>query len=434
MVDCVVNDPRWDRQLEQRESYYATLLLELGTNIDPLESLALEVPREESDVWLCVDVLAQLAWRGRADAVAVVNRAIAEGPSWRQFLDALDALGGSALLKDVVLAQSIATLLERVGTDGFGDTARAVGGPWVEWAGKVPGLRFLLGGPESAPDSLGTMPLGRVLHRLAVGPVPSFDPKWPTAKLLEFAAEHGVTGGPIIRILSGRTGRRDHEVLAIAAEEGPAAERTIALRVLARQGNTEFITVAVEFQRTQSGLLPDERGKDALMRRAYSKYLEELPGGVSLPLAREWVLMPWPLSCIGEHVLADHATLDDRPLLERECERALEKKDMHRVCSLVEGLGTVADAASLPVLLAVHDGAPYSKARERVVSCLHRFPRSETTEGVLTDALWDCEDAIRADAAETVSLTLDARRRLAAMSRDVFEDDDVRDEARHRIG
>ena len=37
LVHCVFNDPRWDRQLDDRDDYYATLALDVGLDLAPLE-------------------------------------------------------------------------------------------------------------------------------------------------------------------------------------------------------------------------------------------------------------------------------------------------------------------------------------------------------------------------------------------------------------
>ena len=34
LLDCVLHDPRWDRQVEARDDYYAQLLVTTNTSID----------------------------------------------------------------------------------------------------------------------------------------------------------------------------------------------------------------------------------------------------------------------------------------------------------------------------------------------------------------------------------------------------------------
>ena len=44
LVHCVFNDPRWDRQLDDRDDYYATLALDIGLDLAPLEGVAARQP------------------------------------------------------------------------------------------------------------------------------------------------------------------------------------------------------------------------------------------------------------------------------------------------------------------------------------------------------------------------------------------------------
>jgi hypothetical protein len=68
LLDCVLNDPRWDRQVEARDDYYARLLIATGANIDILRRrVAEEAPdADEADFWLPVGVLSEMCRRGEA--------------------------------------------------------------------------------------------------------------------------------------------------------------------------------------------------------------------------------------------------------------------------------------------------------------------------------------------------------------------------------
>ena len=37
LLHCIFNDPRWDRQLDARVEYYATLALDVGLDVGALE-------------------------------------------------------------------------------------------------------------------------------------------------------------------------------------------------------------------------------------------------------------------------------------------------------------------------------------------------------------------------------------------------------------
>lgn len=66
----VLADPRWDRQIESRDEYYAGLLLALGADVGPLVAALAGRPRDES--WLIEGVLMQLAIRDHLGALAAL--------------------------------------------------------------------------------------------------------------------------------------------------------------------------------------------------------------------------------------------------------------------------------------------------------------------------------------------------------------------------
>lgn len=97
VMRCVLEDPRWDWQIESRAHYYASLLVALGpTPVQPI--LDLLAQRERDDVWLAQDVLVQLAWRGHLGALAAVIARLRAGSIGA---DDLRSIGGQALVERV---------------------------------------------------------------------------------------------------------------------------------------------------------------------------------------------------------------------------------------------------------------------------------------------------------------------------------------------
>src|SRR4051812_4904259 len=81
VLSCVLDDPRWDRQVESRDLYYASLLLELSADIGPIceRLLSKSAEREESDFWLPIGVLGAMARRGHDPARDGLAKAIHDG-------------------------------------------------------------------------------------------------------------------------------------------------------------------------------------------------------------------------------------------------------------------------------------------------------------------------------------------------------------------
>lgn len=74
----VIEDPRWDRQVESRDEYYAGLLLALGSDVGPLvEVLERSGP---DDAWLVRGVLLQLAIRDHLGALAALVQLVRRDP------------------------------------------------------------------------------------------------------------------------------------------------------------------------------------------------------------------------------------------------------------------------------------------------------------------------------------------------------------------
>ncbi|MFC1642743.1 hypothetical protein ACFL5O_08675 [Myxococcota bacterium] len=138
-----------------------------------------------------------------------------------------------------------------------------------------------------------------------------------------------------------------------------------------------------------------------------------------------------PYFLAAEHILARHATPDDRQMLETAGAAALESSDMYRLCSIVDAVGAAGSEPSLPFLIDVYERAPYSYARRRVVNAMRSRSLTGQTEDYLTESLWDCEPESRELACRAVGkANAIAAGRVAEMAADTYEDDDVREAAR----
>jgi hypothetical protein len=437
LLDCVLNDSRWDRQVEERDDYYARLLLTTGTNVDEVRRYILEGSDEadESDFWLPIGVLAEMSCRGETSARDAMAEAVRSGARWRACLDALEAAGGIELVGDVISADVVQALISGVGIDDIADAVNVVAAPWERWAEQAPALRFVVrngaGSTREARPMSG--PAAWTASRIRKRDLPDDLAALSTKSLLS----RGSTPGMVSRLsdeVARRTDPDTPKLLATAAESGTPEERHVALRSLGKRGSTEFVAAAEQFLRRETELAPGAR-RDHRLRRAFLQYLQELQPSVTLPLARRWFCEPWPLSLAAERVLERHATADDRGPLEAAGTAALETSDMYRLCSIVDAISAAGPDDSLPFLSEVYEQVPYSYARRRVVDALSRCPPTHATNRYLKEALWDCEPEARAMACRA-SRTLQAfpRARITEIARDLYEDDSVRDAARGVLG
>jgi hypothetical protein len=80
---CVIDDLRWDPQVEERDGYLAGLIQLLGLPLTPIEQHLSAVDGKEPDgILLALNVLAVLPFAGRPDAAAVLRRYVLAGRHW----------------------------------------------------------------------------------------------------------------------------------------------------------------------------------------------------------------------------------------------------------------------------------------------------------------------------------------------------------------
>jgi hypothetical protein len=432
VLACVLADPRWDRQVEQRDGYYAQLLVSIGADIEPIRERVLAAGEEidEPDFWLPIGVLAEMCRRGHQVARHVMASAVGSGRRWRACLDALEAAGGEALIDSVIPASSICDLLTCVDVAQLADAIQDVAAPWNRWSEELPSLRFATTSrarPLREPKAM-SGPVSWIaarIHRPA-------DPANLASLGAEALLEQLVTPGrasQVAEVLAARSDDETTRVLLAAAETGRGEARVVALRVLGGRGCTDFVAAAEEFLRNEAGIDHAQR-RDHRTRRAFLRYLEALPASTTLRLARQWFAEPWPLSLAAEHILARHATHNDRAMLEAGGADALEANDMYRLCSVVDALSVAGPEESLAFLSEVYTEAPYSYARRRVVSAMTKCASSPTVNGFLAEALWDCESESRELACFAAwRMGGPPARRVLEMSEDPYEDEEVRDAA-----
>ncbi|MEO8274819.1 MAG: hypothetical protein ABI639_01280 [Thermoanaerobaculia bacterium] len=434
LLDCVLHDPRWDRQVESRDDYYAQLLLATDTNIDAVHRFILEEGREadDADFWLPIGVLAEMSRRGSASANDAMAEAVTTGAQWRSCLDALDAAGGLDLVRQVVSVEAVKTLMSRVGVNEIADAVELVAAPWESWAEQVPALRFVISGNKSGRALEPRRLSGNVAwaaSRLLKPEIPDDLAALTTESLLLLSATSGAAS-EVAKELARRTDPKSLRLLVTAVELGTPGERNVALRALGRQGSTEFVAAAEEFLRRASTLALTE-GRENQRRIGFVRYLEELPPAVSLPLARTWFFEAWPLALAAQHILARHAASDDRPMLEAAGAAALESSDMYRLCSVVDALATAGPDDSLPFLAEVYEQAPYSWARRRVVGAMGRCHITGAADRYLEEALWDCEPESRKLACRAIGKSTNfPLARIRELASDPYEEDFVGEAAR----
>ncbi|HSU54067.1 MAG TPA: hypothetical protein VLT36_08430, partial [Candidatus Dormibacteraeota bacterium] len=92
LVDCVCNDPRLDRQVEDRAEYYASIAIETELPLEPLLHYIREYDDEDQHGWhtaLAIQTLGEMAKRSYRDADGLLCDYIGWGEWWDWPLDNL---------------------------------------------------------------------------------------------------------------------------------------------------------------------------------------------------------------------------------------------------------------------------------------------------------------------------------------------------------
>ncbi len=408
LVHCVFNDPRWDRQLDARDDYHATLALDVGLDLAPLEGWLRDSPDEDSET--AQDILAMLgrmAVRGHDGARRVLREYVAYGAAWARALEGL--VGGDAGSAShgppwpEVVAGLDAILLARFDTpDALREALSGIDPrerPWTLWSVENPAIARALEleqRADAAPVSRAWRPRER-----QVKPHEMY-----TVELL--AITESSRWAQIAEELAKRTTPYDVELLVAAANAPDLPMRRAAILALGQQGRREVLAIAEE-NTSQA-----ERGK---LQGAIALALEAMPLSQTRALAHDWLGSDdWARRRKAAGMLAAWAENEDvspaRAALTRELDRGLDG-DVYVVCSLAEALARCPFHGPFEELTRAYEEIPYSYGRRYVVTAL---AGTDPTFGgdVAVECLWDCERETRAVAAAHV----DRRIRLAAQRLD----------------
>ena len=425
LVHCVFNDPRWDRQLDDRDDYHATLALDIGLDLQPLEGWLRDSADDDGETAQdVIAVLGRMAIRGHAEARRVLREYVSYGAAWARAIDGLVGDGvtrrGDAPWPEVVAGLD-EVLLERFPTQEALDEALA-------------GID-----PRERPWTLWSVENPRIARAVALeqAHVPTPNRAWrprerqPKAHELTTVELLGIEEGSrwtqIAEELVTRTSPDDVRLLLAAANAPDLPMRRAAILALGHQGRREVLAIAE--QNTHQA----ERGK---LQGAIALALEAMPLSQTRALAHDWLTADdWARRRKAAGLLATWAEEEDlvpaRVALARELQRGLDG-DVYVVCSLAEALGRCAVHGPFEELTQAYEQIPYSYGRRYVVSALAAADPTFAGDRA-GEWRWDSERETPAHAAQRG----DRRVRLATQRRAELADDDavaasVRSAARRR--
>ncbi|HVF77296.1 MAG TPA: hypothetical protein VNA28_03280 [Solirubrobacteraceae bacterium] len=438
LMHCVFNDPRWDRQLDDRDDFHATLALDVQLDAGALELWLRDSDEDDADTTNDVlGMLGRMAIRGHEDARRVLREYVAYGRFWPRAIDRLigddDVLHAGTPWPEVVSGLD-AVLVERFATHDA--LAEAVAGldprerPWTMWSvenrriARAFALEQRGGGATAGPAG------GASKRRVARGERPERRRRpreMSTTELLQIVEDSRWT--QIADELAARTAPADVEQLVAAASDPAVPMCRAAILALGRQGRREVLEIA------EQATSHSQRGK---LQGAVALALEAMPISQTRALAHDWLTSgDWARRRKAAGMLATWAEDEDlqpaRRALSDELDLGLDG-DVYVIGSLSEALGRCGVHGPFEELHRAYEQMPYSYGRRYIVSALAASDPTFSGD-VAVEALWDCE----AETRRLAAMHVDGRVRLAAqrleeLERDAAQAASVRAAATERRG
>ncbi|WP_344661294.1 hypothetical protein [Catenulispora subtropica] len=347
VYECVIVDPRWDRQVETRDVYLAALVRELALPLVPLEQhLAAFDGDDPDDVGLLLDVLALLASAGAPDAVEVMRHYVRNGKHWNAavnalaFVDAAEAPGVRDDLIDEAVACRTDDELQEVVDTGDDSWMRGL----LERDLRIRG--FYDDGDESRhPAKAAGAGCRQWLRTIAEA---------PRNELLQ-------------QVTQGSCSRR------------------WALEELGRRGDGSVLDLIEDPSlHNPAGWIPGA-----------PQALGHL-GAAAVPRARLWLSRQDVTAELGLRVLAGSGDYTDVPVLVAALRNALDDESWCFAEIPAEGLGRLQVSEALPLLSAAWEQTAHSYARGPFLTALHRcVPEAAQTTAAADEGLSDCEPTVR---------------------------------------
>lgn len=365
--ECIVHDPRYDRQVESRSEYYAALTEEAGLSVETLRPQNCPEKEPDTDQRLVVGVLGELMTKGVAGAADVLLDHVACGTGWDQAIYWISQSPGELYrqLPDVIEGRFPQD--ERV----------AIVHRWrrqVPWDRMADQYRWV----SQAIDSLDD----RAEWKKARPELPPMDR--PAAELRLHPWSFALPKRLLHRLtVMLRPGERD---VLIAALETPGHGRRVALAALARLDDPGGISVAEAILRV------DASGAE---RAAALRYLKTLSAEHTLGLARMWLGEPDGRGVAAQMVFERHAEASDLPAMVSGLGDAWKTRDFYALCSFINALALLSDPGPLEQLATIYEEAEYSYARRRAARALIAIDKHVFVERYATPALWDCEPDVQ---------------------------------------
>ena len=407
LTECILDDPRWDHQLDCRDWYYGELARRTELPVAVLADALVQQGREdpEGKQWVTLDVLGHLARHNNPEAVNALRDYVRYGEWW---VDPCVKLGETLRpgAWDGLEEQVVARIEEDPHSVGSYILDAEPFLSWQEASGKV---RELLA-------------KNRETRRLRE-PVESLRSQ-STARILASPLERP---HDVAQLLSKRRSPADRRALAAALAGDDADQSALAMFALAIQGDASIEGAVIRFVQKQP------EGK-TWRRTLALRALVTLPASTLLPLARDWRdAEAWELNLAANRILEAHATEEDLPWIRGQLGRSDAEERMYATTSALRMIARFPRSGPFQEVRDLFSSFTYSYGRHFAAEAL-RVTDPDFPATLAVECLWDCEGQTRAIGAQAVELSFPGvRDRLIEIIADPCEDEAVTAAASARL-
>ncbi len=451
LVECIINDPRVDKQVEYRADYYSSLIIETEMDITPLGDYLKQNDGDDDQFWnikLTIETLDSLASRHYTKALSILQDYVSYGFHWQDViislwmsrventLDDIDRIICSRLSRDEAFQEDFKNniledweryrrlveknrrrMLHEDENMGFG-LLLPVCEPWKTLCQKNEQLAKAFGQfcsfteiESPAPQKNKSIPnpaelsIGELFTLVDRSDAPIF------YKIFE-ALEQKVTQEDEELLLNNLSAKNEDRI--ILALKG--------LAVLGTPKAFEAIKSIIEFTKE-----PHSR-----VRGHAFTAISQMPASLSLAMAREWFQKSeWYYQVAGGNILVNHATLDDIPLLVQALnDPQIIKCDDFRLGNTLEALERFEGIGHIPEIENIFLIIPHSYHRRRAAQAMASTAPDVFQAQYAYECLWDCHWDTRIGGCYNVALSHPgALARLKEIAEDPNESDRVRQAA-----
>jgi hypothetical protein len=428
LLDCVMHDPRWDRQIEPRSDYYAALIMHTAMPLDPfdayLHALSGTASGDPND--LVLNTMCVLATQGHAPAIAIVRDYLNYGECWDIAFEALADTQGDPISMDEVsriINQRFPdddTLVDELPSAGPGMHTQQE--PWRSLRKVNRRVDRILSAHETKAEQRQRRQDQMQATLAALS----------TSELIARANQSNYRLAAMA--LQKRVAATDLDLLLDAAQRDDRWQRFVAFRGLQRLAHPAALPVLRAFFESSATRPGSAYG-------AAVGAITALPADATLDLARMWFDAPnSPQRHVALQILETHGTAADVPRVRDALIPSLRRdtpdtNECYMQCGMLEILARFPEEGPYPEVETVFKEAGYSRTRIYAAEVLAASDGQGFAHGLAVECLWDCEERVRLIGCNSVDLEMpDVRARLHAMSSDPYEDEDVSSAARERLG